>query len=386
MPSRGSNRTSSGPGWRGTVPAAVHRRAHDAVEAILDDPRRRQLEREHRHDHSDRRHAPASGRAPRSARAARSDAGRRPCRAPPLPGTASLTRPPRARVPLRAPAPGRAARRGRRARSARRESPRSTTRPSSSTTIWSASRTLATRCEITITVRPREDLAQVAADRGLGLGVDARERVVEDQDARPQRERARQRGALALAAREHHAALADQRVVARRAARRRPWRAARAPPPRAPARGSGRGEAVRDVLAERHREQEGVLRHHRDVRAQRARAGSGSRRHRRGRAGRRAPRRAAGSARPACSCPNRWAPRRRARDAGRHVQRHAAQRLLAARVVAEREVAELDLAPQRARPAARPGAVGDRRLHRRAPRRCAASPRARAAPARTPSP
>ena len=78
----------------------------------------------------------------------------------------------------------------------------------------------------------RNTVVELALDRGLGLGIDARERIVEDQDLRPQRERARERRALALAAREHHAALAHERVVAVRQVRRRPSRAGRAAPPR----------------------------------------------------------------------------------------------------------------------------------------------------------
>ena len=48
----------------------------------------------------------------------------------------------------------------------------------------------------------------------LGLGVDRRQRVVEDQDPRVGGQRAGQRDPLALAARQRDAALADQRVVA----------------------------------------------------------------------------------------------------------------------------------------------------------------------------
>ena len=57
-------------------------------------------------------------------------------------------------------------------------------------------------------------LAQRALDLALGGGVDARGRVVEDQHARVGDDRARDRDALALAARQRQAALADERVVA----------------------------------------------------------------------------------------------------------------------------------------------------------------------------
>ena len=59
-------------------------------------------------------------------------------------------------------------------------------------------------------------LAQAVADLRLGRRVDRRGRVVEDQDARVDDERARDRDALALAARERDPALADHGVVALR--------------------------------------------------------------------------------------------------------------------------------------------------------------------------
>ena len=57
-------------------------------------------------------------------------------------------------------------------------------------------------------------------DHGLGLGVDRRGRLVEDQDRRVADEGARDADALALAARELRAALAELGLVARRAAPR----------------------------------------------------------------------------------------------------------------------------------------------------------------------
>ena len=60
----------------------------------------------------------------------------------------------------------------------------------------------------------RDGRAQRVDEQPLGLGVDGRERIVEDDDPRAGDERARERDALALAAGEVHAALADQRVVA----------------------------------------------------------------------------------------------------------------------------------------------------------------------------
>ena len=66
----------------------------------------------------------------------------------------------------------------------------------------------------------RERGPQPAHDLLLVLGVDGRERVVEHEHARARDERPGERHALALAAREVDAALADQRVVAIRAGRR----------------------------------------------------------------------------------------------------------------------------------------------------------------------
>src|SRR5206468_1861377 len=71
-----------------------------------------------------------------------------------------------------------------------------------------------------------EEAAQLVEDRALGLGVDARERVVEDEHPRRCGEHARERDALLLPARERDAALADDRLEAlgklRQVARERP--------------------------------------------------------------------------------------------------------------------------------------------------------------------
>src|SRR5581483_4067866 len=60
----------------------------------------------------------------------------------------------------------------------------------------------------------RECRAEIRDEVALGLRVDRRHRVVEDDHARAGDERARERDALALPAREVDSALADQRVVA----------------------------------------------------------------------------------------------------------------------------------------------------------------------------
>ena len=61
---------------------------------------------------------------------------------------------------------------------------------------------------------PGHHLAQRRLDRLLRRGVDGRGGVVEDEDARVGQQRAGDGDALALAARERQAALADARVVA----------------------------------------------------------------------------------------------------------------------------------------------------------------------------
>ena len=97
----------------------------------------------------------------------------------------------------------------------------------------------------------------------LGERVDGRERIVEHDDARTGDERARERDALALAAGEIDAALADERVVAVRQLVGERVDAGRL------ARGEhlvpvGVVAARSEVLAQRHREEHGPLRHERD--------------------------------------------------------------------------------------------------------------------------
>ena len=120
-------------------------------------------------------------------------------------------------------------------------------------------------------------------EAALGERVDGGERIVEHDDARAGDERARERDALALAAGEVDAALADQRVVAVR----------QLVDERVDARRLARGEHVvpvgvvaagGQVLAQRHREEHRPLRHERDVGAQLGdRRGRACRRRRRAR-------------------------------------------------------------------------------------------------------
>ena len=76
------------------------------------------------------------------------------------------------------------------------------------------------RCAIAIVVRPFISTLQGVADEQLGLGVDARRRLVEDQHARIERERARERQQLLLPDRQRRAALGHRRCRGRPAAGR----------------------------------------------------------------------------------------------------------------------------------------------------------------------
>ena len=118
---------------------------------------------------------------------------------------------------------------------------------------------------------PFEGGAEPLHEPPLGERVDRRERIVEDDDARAGDERARERDALALAAGEVDAPLADQRVVAVRKLVRERVDARRL---------AGRehlvpvrvGAAGGEVLAQRHREEHRPLRHERDVASEGRRA------------------------------------------------------------------------------------------------------------------
>ena len=109
----------------------------------------------------------------------------------------------------------------------------------------------------------RHGRAQVLDEEPLGLRVDGRHRVVEHEHARAREERARERDALALAAGEVDAALADQSVVALRQVvdeGRDAGRVARGEH-LLPVRIRPRRE---QVLAQEHGEEDGLLGHERD--------------------------------------------------------------------------------------------------------------------------
>ncbi len=108
----------------------------------------------------------------------------------------------------------RARRSGRRAASSSSCVPRSAIRPPSSTTIWSASRTVESRWAMAIVVRPSAQAVERLLHGALGLGVERARRLVEDEHRRVAQDRAGDRDALLLAAGEAVAALADDGVVA----------------------------------------------------------------------------------------------------------------------------------------------------------------------------
>ena len=97
--------------------------------------------------------------------------------------------------------------------------PISTMRPPSSTTMRSASSMVDSRCAMTIVVRPRISVSSAACTWRSDSESSARRRLVEDQDRRVLEDRARDRDALALAAGQPHAVLADDRVEAFAASR-----------------------------------------------------------------------------------------------------------------------------------------------------------------------
>ena len=93
--------------------------------------------------------------------------------------------------------------------SAPRACPARRSRPRSITTMRSACCTVARRCAMTSVVRPRSSALQRLLHQALALGVERAGRLVEQQDRPVGEQRARDRQALALAAGELHAALAE---------------------------------------------------------------------------------------------------------------------------------------------------------------------------------
>ena len=104
----------------------------------------------------------------------------------------------------------------------------------------------------------REGRAQVVEDRRLGLGVDRRQGVVEEEDRRVLGQRPGDGGALLLAAGEVDAALPQERVVA---VRQRGQRLGELGLFGAPLEAPVVGHPEEDVLAHGGAEEEGLLRH-----------------------------------------------------------------------------------------------------------------------------
>ncbi len=133
--------------------------------------------------------------------------------------------------------------------------------------MWSAWRTVETRCEIRITVRPRITPASSRENPLFGEGIDARKGVVQNQNPRVAQDGAGDGGALLLPARKGDAALADHGLVAFG----KTCDIARQPGDFGGAadllRG-GRFHAEGDVLRDGGAEQESLLRHEADLPAQ----------------------------------------------------------------------------------------------------------------------
>ena len=92
-----------------------------------------------------------------------------------------------------------------------------TMRPSSKTTIRSARFTVASRWATMIVVRPLASALDRLLHRALAFGVERARRLVEQQHRRVAQDRPGDGDALALAARQHHPALADSRCRSPRA-------------------------------------------------------------------------------------------------------------------------------------------------------------------------
>ena len=126
--------------------------------------------------------------------------------------------PPRPRPPAPEPrtAAGTAGHSCRRAPAVPRWLPVSTIRPASTTAIRSASITVDRRCATPASCGRASSRRSACLDRTLGVGIDRRGGLVEEQDRGVLEHRAGDADALALAAREAGAARPDRRVVAGR--------------------------------------------------------------------------------------------------------------------------------------------------------------------------
>ena len=87
-------------------------------------------------------------------------------------------------------------------------------RPWHRTAIWSASRTVEMRCEIRIVVEPFRISAKALQDAFFGVGVDAGQRVIEDENSRMPQQGAGNRCALFLPAGKRDAAFSNNGIKA----------------------------------------------------------------------------------------------------------------------------------------------------------------------------
>ena len=261
------------------------------------------------------------------------------------------------------------------------------------TTMRSARCTVASRCAMTSVVRSRIADFERGLHHALALGIERAGRLVEQQQRRVLQDRAGDRDALALAARQAHAALAEEGAVAlgqradevvREGGRARPR------PPRRRSRRAGRSGCSPSRRPRRSRCPAARCRCARAARERDARAPA--RRRPRRRPTRR--RRSAAAAGTPCSCRRRSGrPARRSRRARRRGRSRRSVGVLRPRRVAEGHVVAAPPPSRPARPAAargrgrrarsasaaraapsaarsrRPRAAG-RRRPRTAPRRC----------------
>ena len=144
--------------------------------------------------------------------------------------------------------------------------------PWSSTTMRSALCTVASRCAMTSVVRSGHRRLERGLHHALAFGVERAGRFVEQQQRRVLQHRPRDRDALALAARQAHAALAEEGLVALGQGGDEVVREGRAWPRRCTSSSLASGPAVADVLHRVGREDHAVLRHDADARAQVVRA------------------------------------------------------------------------------------------------------------------
>ena len=125
---------------------------------------------------------------------------------------------------------------------------------------------------MTIAVRPASSRSSACLDHPLGAHVDVRRRLVEDQDPRLGEQRPREGDDLALAGRQRARRARRPRSRSRRAAGRRTRRRRPRRPAAVDLLVARVGAPEGDVLADRAREQEALLRHDPELAAQRLRA------------------------------------------------------------------------------------------------------------------